>query len=97
MPETISFIGKWAFSNCTILESITIPHSISYIGSHAFSGCSSMNTLYLQIDSLGGIKIEDDAFEDDILYNCTLIVSSRFWFYDLHPVLKKFKHVKIEK
>lgn len=38
-------ISKYAFSNCTTLESVDLPNSITWIGSCAFFKCSSLTTV----------------------------------------------------
>ncbi len=40
-----TYIGKEAFSCCSLLESITIPNSVTYIGSEAFESCSSLKSV----------------------------------------------------
>ena len=39
-------IAGWAFSDCTALESITIPNSVIEIGEWAFFGCTLLTTIY---------------------------------------------------
>ena len=56
--KTVKEIGKFAFSECTGLASVTIPDSVTSIGSDAFSRCTSLtsitvdegNTAYKDID-----------------------------------------------
>ena len=43
------------------LTTITLPDSIEYIGASAFSGCSSLETIYVNCDSVPAL--EADAFE----------------------------------
>ena len=45
-PETLSYIGSYAFRDCTKLTSITVPASVVRISSNAFSGCSGMTDVY---------------------------------------------------
>jgi len=40
-------IGSLAFSNCTLLESITLPSTVTEIGAHAFRNCNSLRELVL--------------------------------------------------
>ena len=42
IPNTVTSIGKSAFSFCSELEHIDIPNSINYIGNCAFYGCSNL-------------------------------------------------------
>jgi len=41
----VTTIGDYAFSNCYILTSITIPNSVTTIGDGAFSCCSSLTSI----------------------------------------------------
>lgn len=37
IPDSVTYIGEYAFNDCSNLESITIPDSITYVGAEAFS------------------------------------------------------------
>lgn len=45
IPDGVTIIGKYAFSDCTSLTSVTIPNSVTSIGSSAFNGCSKLTTI----------------------------------------------------
>ena len=60
-------IGKYAFSNCYSLASITIPNSITSIGDYAFSDCTSLTSATIP-DSV--TSIGRSAFE-----NCSSLAS----------------------
>jgi PKD repeat protein len=45
LPESINFIGDWAFSNCDLLSSVTIPNEVTFIGNFTFSSCSSLTSV----------------------------------------------------
>ena len=55
MIEGYTSIGKWAFSGCTLLTSITLPNSITEIGHGAFTDCSSLTSITLpnSVTSIG--------------------------------------------
>lgn len=55
IPEGITEIGSFAFSDCDYLESVILPDSLRKIGKYAFSDCGLLRSVVLpyQIDSLG--------------------------------------------
>ena len=67
LPDSVTTIGKYAFSGCTGLTGITIPDSVTIIGEHAFSLCTELTEITIP-DSV--TKIEALAFAD-----CTGITS----------------------
>ena len=42
LPESLTFIGKDAFSYCTAIEKVTIPATVTEIGEYAFYNCTSL-------------------------------------------------------
>lgn len=44
LPRTITYIGKYAFSNCKHLKDIKLPPSVKTIGESAFSGCEILES-----------------------------------------------------
>jgi len=44
IPDGVTSIGSYAFSNCTDFTSVTIPDSVTSIGKFAFSGCSGLTS-----------------------------------------------------
>ncbi|MBQ8359876.1 MAG: leucine-rich repeat domain-containing protein [Oscillospiraceae bacterium] len=53
--QDAKFIGDWAFSNCSSLQSITIPDSVTSIGNDAFSHCTSLESITIpdSVTSIG--------------------------------------------
>lgn len=51
LPDTLEYIGDYAFSNCTAVNDIIIPSSVTYLGTGAFYGCGSLNNIYFKEDS----------------------------------------------
>ena len=45
IPDSITTIGNYTFSNCSSLTSVTITDSVTSIGSQAFLSCSSLTTV----------------------------------------------------
>jgi hypothetical protein len=67
VPDGITGIGKWAFSGCESLSSITLPVSLTTIGDGAFSLCKSLGSIILPA-GLTSIK-------NGIFYGCGSLVS----------------------
>ena len=61
--KTVTTIGKFAFSYCTSIKSVTIPEGVTSIGGAAFYNCTSLESVIIP-DSVTSIGSE--AF-----YNCT--------------------------
>ena len=57
IPNSITSIGKSAFSNCTGLTSITIPNSVTSIGKSAFSNCTGLTSVTIpnSVTSIGSV------------------------------------------
>ncbi len=60
IPESITFIGRYAFEGCSLAH-IIVPESISEIGKYAFSGCMGLTEITLP-ESV--TKIDNSAFSD---------------------------------
>ena len=45
IPEGVTTIGRYAFYNCTSLESVTIPSTVTKIEDGAFQGCSKLKSV----------------------------------------------------
>ena len=46
IPESVTSIGKYAFSSCYGIISVIIPNSVTSIGYNAFSGCTGLRDMY---------------------------------------------------
>jgi len=55
IPDSVTSIGRFAFSDCSSLTSVTIPDSVTSIGDYAFSGCSSLTSITIpdSVTSIG--------------------------------------------
>ena len=67
IPDSVTWIGNYAFRYCSSLASITIPDSVTRIGNRAFQYCTSLTSITIP-DSV--TKIGDYAF-----YGCTSLTS----------------------
>ena len=55
IPNSVTSIGRFAFSGCSGLTSVTIPNSVTSIGEGAFSGCSGLTSVTIpgSVTSIG--------------------------------------------
>ncbi|MCQ2274065.1 MAG: leucine-rich repeat protein [Bacteroidales bacterium] len=67
IPDTVTKIGRSAFSCCSSLRSIVLPDSVTEIGKSAFYGCSSLQSIVVP-DSV--TEIGEGAF-----YCCSSLLS----------------------
>lgn len=67
IPNNVTSIGSYAFSDCKSLESIVIPGHITSINNSAFAGCNSLTSIVIpnSVTSIG-----NSAF-----YHCGLLMS----------------------
>lgn len=47
IPDTVTYIGDYAFADCSSLKEIKIPDSVTSIGEKAFAYCSSLESVEL--------------------------------------------------
>ena len=61
IPNTVTYIGSIAFTDCSSLISVTIPNSVTNIGSSAFSGCSGLTSVTIpnSVTSIGEAAFSD--------------------------------------
>ncbi len=55
IPNSVTYIGDYAFGGCKSLQSITIPNSVTSIGDCAFSLCKSLQSITIpnSVTSIG--------------------------------------------
>lgn len=58
-------IGKWAFSGCTGLTSVTIPNNVTAIEKWAFSGCTNLQNVNINVVDFANNNIIYDYFDSD--------------------------------
>ena len=61
IPDSVTSIGDWAFSDCSSLQSVTISDSVTSIGENAFSYCSNLQSVTIPdgITSIGDYTFYD--------------------------------------
>jgi hypothetical protein len=70
IPNSVTSIGRYAFSGCSSLTNVTIPDSVTSIGDSAFYNCESLTSVTIP----GSVtSMEGDAFG-----NCANLTSVTF-------------------
>jgi hypothetical protein len=61
LPENITSVGEFAFSDCRGLDSIIIPNSVTTIKDGAFSYCSGLTGIIIpnSVTTVGGVAFSD--------------------------------------
>lgn len=73
LPDTLLYIDKGAFENCTALTKITMPDNLLSVGERAFYGCSALGNVVLNNNLTA---IGKSAFE-----NCTAMEGIEIFGY----------------
>jgi len=89
IPNSVTSIGRSAFSNCHELKSITIPNSVTNIGYGAFYGCDELTSITIpySVTSIGWlafknclklteINVETENSIYDSRENCNAIIET---------------------
>ena len=90
IPESINYIGKYAFANCKKLKSIILPKQINVIYENTFENCESL--INVNLDMINEIK--DFAFNNcfsltNIKFNNSLFFVGKYAFnkcYNLNDI-----------
>ena len=67
IPNSVTSIGEWAFSDCSSLTSVTIGNGVTSIGESAFYNCSNLTSVTIPhgVTSIG----------EQVFYNCSNLTS----------------------
>ena len=66
VPETVEFIGEWAFAGCYILENVSLPNSVIEIQDFAFYTVGIVN-IPTQLEALGNRALPLENLDEVIL------------------------------
>ena len=83
VDEGVTTIGKYAFSYCTNLVSVSLPSSLTSIGDYAFSPCSKLPTINFPdgIKSIGEFAFNDCDALTTLVLTASLESLGEFAFY----------------
>ncbi len=73
IPEGVTTIGLYAFSNNTALEKVTLPSTLSVVNT-CFTGCTNLKTLVTSTDKISGITKNYDT----VVYKASTIPANLF-------------------
>ena len=61
IPNSVTGIENYAFSDCTSLKNVTIGDSVKYIAWYVFSGCTSLESVTIgnSVEGIGGLAFID--------------------------------------
>ena len=95
MPNTVTYIGKDAFSGCSNLKNVTLSNNLKDISSCAFDGCTNLSDIILP-DSL--VSIGASAFRECVNLK-SLKLSKNVKNIDFAPFYKcnNFEHLDVDK
>ena len=67
IPDSVEYIGKWAFTQCKELTSVTIPESVTCIDHEAFSDCTNLKDISIEgvVQDIYGDAFNGTAFYED--------------------------------
>jgi len=88
IPDGVTKIGKYAFSKCYSLTSVTIPDGVTSIGEDAFSYCYVLTRVTIPASI---VRIEKDAF-----YKCYSLSSAAIPYGVTSIGERAFEHCNLE-
>ena len=110
IPNSVTGIGEWAFSDCASLTNVTIPDAVTNIADYAFFDCQSLSTIVIPdgVTSIGlyafwscyglttiAIPASVTSIGDRIFYDCTSL--SEITVDPLNPAYSSLAGVLFDK
>ena len=90
IPNSVTYIGGGAFSNCTSLKEITIPNSVTSIGRSAFYNCTSLKEITIpdSVTSIGSFAFSGCKSLTKITIPNSVTSIGSFAFYNCTSLTK---------
>ena len=100
IPNSLTYIGSFAFAGCSGLSSVTIPSTIKAIGWGAFYGCSGLTSVTCYADNVPDTNYNNyeyiDIFTSSTYQNAVLYVPEKsLSMYKSTNIWSFFKYVKV--
>ena len=78
IPDSVTAVGSFAFSNYSNLTNVTIPNTVTSIGQYAFYKCSGLKTIYIpsSVTSIGVYAFSDCT---DLIIYCQATSKPSGW------------------
>ena len=90
IPNSVTEIKPYAFSNCSSLTSIVIPEGVTSIGEYAFYNCSSLTSIVIpdSVTSIGDSSFYNCNSLENVYYNGTIEdwCNITFKYYNSNPM-----------
>ena len=83
IPNSVTSVGKFAFSDCTGMTSVTIPNSVTSIGFYAFARCTGLTSVIIpnSVTEIGSSAFDDCSGLTSVTIgnSVTSILNGAFW------------------
>ncbi len=76
IPNSVTYIGYCAFSNCTRLVDVTIPQSVTRIDKYAFLGCDNLKNIIFENPTQWTATLYKEQDEEDAYERCNKEVAT---------------------
>ena len=98
IPNSVTYIGNYAFNGCCSLKCISIPNSVTSIGEYAFEYCP-LKVIKIRCQKIEEMTVGHFTFTENTIFNdCVLHVPiGTRWAYKHHSIWGKFKNIETER
>lgn len=96
IPNTLEYLGREAFANCSNLETVTIGTGVTYIGSLVFAGCSNLSVVnynVTEIPSVADMPTSSYWIWNGCSSDCTVNIGNNVKGLP-HDIFHGFTHLK---